>query len=115
MMMPTDKGVTKGLGGLARIATLLAAHPGERHAPSSLYPSRPARSAGLHHPGAGRIRQPSARLTPPPPALPAGAVYLDVGDQFQGSPWYSFLGGECEMAALQRLGCVAMAVGNHDL
>lgn len=41
-------------------------------------------------------------------------VVLDCGDVFQGSPFYTFFGGEVDMAALARRNCAAMAVGNHD-
>eukprot|EP00750_Incisomonas_marina_P002785 INCI1263.3.p1 GENE.INCI1263.3~~INCI1263.3.p1 ORF type:complete len:586 (-),score=109.43 INCI1263.3:1008-2729(-) len=41
-------------------------------------------------------------------------VVLDCGDVFQGSPFYTFFGGEVDMAALARRNCTAMAVGNHD-
>ena len=41
-------------------------------------------------------------------------LVLDVGDAFQGSPYFSWFHGEVEMAAMARLGYRAMAVGNHD-
>ena len=41
-------------------------------------------------------------------------LILDVGDSFQGSPYFSFFGGEVEMSALERMGYRAMAIGNHD-
>jgi 2',3'-cyclic-nucleotide 2'-phosphodiesterase (5'-nucleotidase family) len=41
-------------------------------------------------------------------------LILDVGDAFQGSPYFSWFNGEVEMAAMSKMGYRAMAVGNHD-
>jgi len=41
-------------------------------------------------------------------------LILDVGDSFQGSPFYSFFGGDVELAAMERMGYKATAIGNHD-
>ena len=41
-------------------------------------------------------------------------LILDVGDSFQGSPYYSFFGGEVELAAMERMQYKASAIGNHD-
>jgi 5'-nucleotidase len=45
---------------------------------------------------------------------PENVVVLDCGDAFQGGPFYTFFGGEVDIAALVRRRCAAMCVGNHD-
>lgn len=41
-------------------------------------------------------------------------LILDVGDSFQGSPFFSFFGGEVEFGAMAKMGYRATAIGNHD-
>jgi len=39
---------------------------------------------------------------------------LDIGDAFLGSLYFTFFGGEVELATMAHLGYRAMAMGNHD-
>jgi 5'-nucleotidase/UDP-sugar diphosphatase len=42
-------------------------------------------------------------------------LYLDAGDLFAGTPFYHFYRGSLGIALMDRLGCDAMALGNHEL
>ena len=42
-------------------------------------------------------------------------LYLDAGDLFAGTPFYHFYRGGLGIALMDRLGCDAMALGNHEL
>ena len=42
-------------------------------------------------------------------------LYLDAGDLFVGTPFYHVYRGALGMALLDRMGCDAMALGNHEL
>lgn len=42
-------------------------------------------------------------------------LYLDAGDLFAGTPFYHFYKGSLGIALMDRLGCAAMALGNHEL
>jgi 2',3'-cyclic-nucleotide 2'-phosphodiesterase (5'-nucleotidase family) len=45
---------------------------------------------------------------------PDTVLLLDAGDAFMGSLYFTFFGGEVELAAMAALGYRAMAMGNHD-
>ncbi len=41
-------------------------------------------------------------------------ILLDAGDFCQGTPYYNYLGGEVEIAAMNRMGYDAATIGNHE-
>ncbi|MCP4548301.1 MAG: bifunctional metallophosphatase/5'-nucleotidase [bacterium] len=42
-------------------------------------------------------------------------LYFDTGDLFQGTPFYNFYRGALGLEILERMGCDALALGNHEL
>lgn len=41
-------------------------------------------------------------------------AYLDCGDSFMGSDYFTFFNGEVEMKVLEHLACAGACVGNHE-
>lgn len=41
-------------------------------------------------------------------------IYLDAGDYWQGTPYFNFFNGRVEIDALNKMGCDAATLGNHE-
>lgn len=41
-------------------------------------------------------------------------IYVDAGDFWQGTPYFNFFNGRVEIEALNRMGCDAATLGNHE-
>jgi 5'-nucleotidase/UDP-sugar diphosphatase len=105
----------------ARASSLVLIHTADLH--SHLFPERQRISAADAARGLGAKGQIAevggfARVARVISEIRAGAphsLYLDSGDQLEGTAAFSEFGGEPELLALSALGLGAAALGNHDL
>ncbi|MBM4119197.1 hypothetical protein FJ251_15970, partial [bacterium] len=95
-------------GAEARRPDLVIAHTNDLHAHYRSFPDRDGALRG----GLARI---AWRLGELRAEHGERLLYLDAGDLFAGTPFYHFYRGSLGIALMDRLGCGAMALGNHEL